>query len=179
MEQALRQQSYEVHRDTQSIVMLFCDEEWPASGGIYEESGHDRLADVAQPIIDHIINTWYTPGGLVIRAIAAKLVSGGKIPAHRDSIDSFHIGHRIHVPITTNPGVRFTIAGKPYPFDVGYAYEINNQQKHSVMNLGEVVAADLLSAQWPVVAQEAERFVNTGVGLCTHVASAGTLSGGT
>ena len=57
MEQALRQQSYEVHRDTQSIVMLFCDEEWPASGGIYPESGHDRLADVAQPIIDHIINT--------------------------------------------------------------------------------------------------------------------------
>ena len=136
MEQALRQQTYEVHRDTQSIVMRFCDEEWPASGGIYDESGHERLADVAQPLIDHIINTWYEPGGLVIRAIAAKLVAGGKIPAHRDSIDSFHIGHRIHIPITTNPGVRFTIGGRPYPFDVGYAYEINNQQKHSVMNLG-------------------------------------------
>ena len=28
-EQLLRQQMYEVHKDTESIVLLFCDEEWP------------------------------------------------------------------------------------------------------------------------------------------------------
>jgi hypothetical protein len=28
-EQLSRQQTYEVHRDTESIVMLFCDESWP------------------------------------------------------------------------------------------------------------------------------------------------------
>lgn len=47
------------------------------------------------------------------------------------------MGHRIHVPITTNSGVQFTIEGKPYPFEVGKAYEINNQKKHSVMYLGK------------------------------------------
>ena len=134
-EQAIRQQSYEVHKDTESIVMLFCDESWPA-GEIYQEAGWDRLADVATPLIDHIIATYYEPGGTLLRAMAAKLKSRGKITPHRDKLHSFHIGHRIHIPVTTNPGVRYTISGKPYQFDVGNAYEINNQKKHSVMNLG-------------------------------------------
>lgn len=136
-EQAIRQQTYEVHRDTQSIVMLFCDEGWPDDGELYRESGYERLADVATPVIDAIISACYDSGGIVLRAMAAKLVAGGRILPHRDSLASFHIGHRIHIPITSNPGVRFTIAGKPYPFDLGFAYEINNQQKHSVMNLGD------------------------------------------
>ena len=134
-EQALRQQSYEVHKDTESIVMLFCEESWP-DGEVYREAGWDRLADVAQPVIDRIIATHYESGGIVIRAMAAKLRAGGRINPHRDKLHSFHISHRIHVPLTTNPAVRFTIAGKPYPFEVGNAYEINNQKVHSVMNLG-------------------------------------------
>ena len=136
-EQMIRQQIYEVHKDTESIVMLFCDESWPEEGGeIYRESGWDRLEDVAMPIIDQIIETWYEPDGLLLRAMAAKLKAGGRINAHTDSLRSFHMGHRVHVPITSNPGVRYTISGKPYQFEVGNAYEINNQQKHSVMNLG-------------------------------------------
>jgi quercetin dioxygenase-like cupin family protein len=40
------------------------------------------------------------------------------------------------VPIVTNPRVRFMIDGKPFNLEVGEAYEINNQQLHSVMNKG-------------------------------------------
>jgi hypothetical protein len=134
-EQALRQQIYEVHKDTESIVMLFCDESWP-DGEIYREAGWDALSDVAMPVIDHVIQTYYQPGGTLLRAMAAKLKGKGRINAHRDSLYSFKIGHRIHVPITTGPGVRYTISGKPYAFEVGNAYEINNQMKHSVLNMG-------------------------------------------
>ncbi len=134
-EQAIRQQMYEVHKDTESIVMLFCDESWP-EGEIYKESGWDRLSDVAMPLIDHIIETHYAPGGILLRAMAAKLKGRGRINAHRDSLRSFHMGHRIHVPITSSSGVRYTISGKPYQFEVGSAYEINNQRKHSVLNMG-------------------------------------------
>jgi hypothetical protein len=135
-EQALRQQTYEVHKDTESIVMLFCDESWP-DGEIYKESGWERLADVAMPLIDNIIETHYEPGGTLLRAMAAKLKAQGRIRPHRDSLRSFHMGHRIHVPITTNPAVRFVIDGRPYEFAVGQAYELNNQKKHSVMNMGQ------------------------------------------
>ena len=136
-EQAIRQQSYEVHQDTESIVMLFCDESWPEEGEIYRDSGWDRLADVAMPLIDHIIESYYAPGGTLLRAMAAKLKVGGRIRTHVDSLKSFHMGHRIHVPITTNAAVRFVIDGRPYRFDVGKAYELNNQMKHSVMNMSK------------------------------------------
>lgn len=134
-EQAIRQQTYEVHKDTESIVMLFCDESWP-EGEIYRESGWDRLADVAMPLVDEIIATFYASGGTLLRAMAAKLKAKGRINPHRDKLRSFHMGHRIHIPITTSDSVRYTIAGKPYQFEVGMAYEINNQKKHSVLNMG-------------------------------------------
>ena len=136
-EQAVRQQTYEVHKDTESIVMLFCDEGWPEEGEIYRDSGWDRLADVAMPLIDHIIETYYTPGGTLLRAMAANLKAGGRIDPHVDLLESFHMGHRVHVPITTNAAVRFMIEGKPYQFEVGKAYELNNQKKHSVMNMSK------------------------------------------
>lgn len=135
-EQLNRQQDYEVHKDTESIVLLFCDESWP-DGEIYREPGWDRLSDVAMPLIDHIIETYYTAGGTVLRAMAAKLKAGGRINPHVDNIRSFHMGHRIHVPITTSAAVRFMIEGQPYAFEVGKAYELNNQKKHSVMNMSK------------------------------------------
>ena len=83
-----------------------------------------------------IIGKFYPPGGTIIRAMAAKLLAGGRIVPHRDSHPSFGAGHRIHVPIITNPRVRFMIDGRPYQLQVGEAYEINNQKVHSVMNKG-------------------------------------------
>ncbi len=135
-EQIIRQQAYQVHQETESIVLLFCDESWPW-GEIHREAGWDRLAKVAMPLIDDIIDTYYTPGGTLLRAMAAKLKAGGRITPHVDSLESFHMGHRIHVPITTNNAVRFMIEGKPYRFDVGKAYELNNQKMHSVMNMSK------------------------------------------
>jgi hypothetical protein len=117
-------------------VLLFCDESWP-EGEIHREPGWDRLSKVAMPLMDHIINTWYVPGGTLLRAMAAKLKAGGRIDPHVDSLESFHMGHRIHVPITTSAAVRFMIEGQPYRFEVGKAYELNNQKKHSVMNMSK------------------------------------------
>ena len=68
--------------------------------------------------------------------MAAKLLTGIIINPHTDKHPSFHIGHRFHVPITTNPRVRFMIDSRPYQIKVGEAYEINNQMTHPVMNKG-------------------------------------------
>lgn len=135
-EELKRQESYEVHRQTQSIVMVFTDGHgWP-NIEVRKEPGWDRLADAAIPLMHDIIDRCYPKGGTIIRAMAAKLLVNGKIRPHRDSHPSFHHGHRIHVPITTNPRVRFIIDGRPYRFEVGQAYELNNQLTHSVANKG-------------------------------------------
>lgn len=135
-EDVYRQQSYDVHDQTQSIVLVFTDgSNWPNSE-VRKEPGWDRLADVAVPVMHEIIKKHYPAGGTIIRAMAAKLLAGGKIKPHHDKHASFHCGHRVHVPITTNPRVRFMIDGRPYQLQVGQAYELNNQMQHSVMNKG-------------------------------------------
>ena len=136
LEDSYRQEAYDVHYDTQSIVLVFVDtKQWP-DVVVSQEPGWDRLADVALPVMNDIISRLYPPGGTVIRAMAAKLLAGKKITPHVDRHQSFHKGHRIHIPITTNPRVRFMIEGQPYQFKIGEAYEINNQKMHSVMNKG-------------------------------------------
>lgn len=131
-----RQTAYEVHRDTESIVLIFTDSDaWPELV-VRKMPGWDRLVDFAVPLMHDIIGRHYPPGGGIIRAMAAKLKAGGRITPHRDTHPSFHIGHRIHVPITTNRRVRFSIDGRPHRLEVGQAYEINNQLQHSVANKG-------------------------------------------
>jgi hypothetical protein len=135
-EDKYRQEAFEVHHATESIVMLFVEiDRWPKIV-VNREPGWARLAEVALPLMNDIVSRHYPPGGTVIRAMAAKLLAGGKITPHVDVHPSFHHGHRIHIPITTNPRVRFMIDGQPHQFKVGEAYEINNQNTHSVMNKG-------------------------------------------
>ncbi len=132
-----RQKSFEVHEQTRSIVLLFADvDRWPECE-VSRQPGWERLSPFAVPVMHEIIRNWYPPGGTIIRAMAAKLLAGGRILPHWDSHPSFAAGHRIHVPIVTNPRVRFMIDGRPYQLEVGQAYEINNQKTHSVMNKGK------------------------------------------
>jgi len=131
-----RQQVFDVHQQTQSLVMMFSEmDKWPAIA-VERREGWNLLADAAIPIMRRIIDQYYPPGGVIIRAMAAKLLPNGLISPHIDKHPSFVSGHRIHLPIVTNPKVRFMIGGQPANLLVGKAYEINNQQRHSVMNKG-------------------------------------------
>jgi aspartyl/asparaginyl beta-hydroxylase len=131
-----RQNTYEVHKQTRSVVLVFCD--GPAEKlEVSKTEGWDKLAAVAVPLMHDIIRRCYSPGGTIIRAMAANLPSGTRINPHFDAHATFRRSHRIHIPITTNPRVRFMIDGKPFQLQVGRAYEINNQKTHSVMNSGK------------------------------------------
>ena len=136
LDNTFRQQEYDVHQQTHSLVMIFTDGAgWPALE-VQRQAGWDLLAQVAIPLMHRILADHYPPGGTIIRAMAARLQAGGVIKTHRDNHPSFHYGHRIHLPIVTNSRVRFIIDGRPYGMEVGKVYEINNQLPHSVMNKG-------------------------------------------
>ncbi len=135
LENTARQNSYEVHKQTQSLVLVFCDGDRQELS-VSKEAAWERLAPVAVPVMHELIERCYSPGGTIIRAMAAKLLAGGRINPHFDAHHSFRVSHRIHVPITTNPRVRFMIDGKPFKPEIGKAYEINNQKTHSVINTG-------------------------------------------
>jgi len=135
--QQIRQNEYEVHQQTESVVLLFTDgKDWP-NLRVTREHGWAMLADEVMPIIDNVVASHYPAGGELIRAMIAKLPAGNLIRPHIDHHPSFRAGHRIHVPLKTNDRVRFIIEGQPHQLAVGRAYEINNQKQHSVMNKGK------------------------------------------
>ncbi len=137
-EEELRQTKYDdVHNNTQSVIVIFCDHDnWP-NIDVIKGGGWDRLSQLALPLMHSIVENFYPPGGTIIRAMAAKLKAGTTIATHTDKHVSFHRGHRIHIPITTNNKVRFMIDGRPHQLQVGNAYEINNQKRHGVINSGD------------------------------------------
>ena len=64
-EDEYRQEAYEVHRQTESIVLVFADlDNWPKFD-VRKEPGWDRLAGVAVPVMHDIIRRCYPPGGTI------------------------------------------------------------------------------------------------------------------
>ena len=133
-EKQYRQEMFNVHSSTQSIVLCFIDlAAWPRIT-VARDVGWDRLGEYAQPVMDEIIARNYDPGGVVIRSMAVRLPAGARITPHVDEHESLRLSHRIHLPLTTNPRVRFFVDGVPHRFEPGRAVEVNNQLSHSVMN---------------------------------------------
>ena len=135
-EREYRQEAFNVHRSTQSIVLCFIDlDQWP-NLAVARDVGWERLGEQAQGVMDSVIGRCYPPGGMVIRSMAVRLPAGARITPHVDEHESLRLSHRIHLPLVTNPRVRFFIDGVPHRFEPGRAVEVNNQLSHSVMNDG-------------------------------------------
>lgn len=130
----IRQRSFEQHKQTQSLVMLFSNT-WP-DPVVERRSGWDVFAEPAQALMDGIVAAHYPPGGRIIRAMAAKLMGGGRIALHKDAHPSFAAAHRIHVPLVTHDGVDFVIRGLSHYLEEGVAYEVSNLDYHAVTNRG-------------------------------------------
>lgn len=131
---ARRQTDYEVHEETQSVILIFCDG-WPQVR-VTHATGWSLLAEVATPVMEQVIRSWYPPGGIVLRAVLARLPAGCRIHRHKDAHPSFHVAHRIHVPLVTNPEVEFIVGTRLVAPCAHYAFELNNQMFHQVHNAG-------------------------------------------
>ncbi len=71
------------------------------------------------------------------KVMLAKLRRGAKIGLHEDTPISSAYPHKIHIPISTNPGVKFFIDNLTYHLEVGQAYEVNNRTIHGGANEGD------------------------------------------
>lgn len=131
-----RQEKYKnVHSKTKSIILIFCDG-WPEIKISRLEEWGD-YQDLVKPLIKDILSSHYPPGGRILRAMLAKLPAKCFIDPHVDSHPSFAISHRIHVPLITNPNVKFIIGNELVNIQEQHAFEINNMLEHSVINYGD------------------------------------------
>jgi len=115
-----------VHNPAQAI---FLRGHAPAEGNLPIED-RDALAHV--PYIREII-TRLIPAPPQ-RCLLALLPGGAVIAPHVDQADYFSKTIRIHVPVTTHPGVWMFCAGSSYRMAPGEIWALNNSTLHGVWN---------------------------------------------
>ena len=123
-----RQDTWEAHRQTQSIVLVSganfnsrkLSNQWT---GFWRSEFQSRLMP--------FLTSTYGQGEIV-RCVFSKLLPMSTISEHRDTEHLLHYSHRVHIPITTHPKVEFTINNETVHLKEGEVYEISNQDLHSV-----------------------------------------------
>lgn len=128
-------------RPTQSIFLYYTNARYMPhdrkikQDDVLKRSGFDWFSGAVLPIVDDIC-AQYEPGGTIVQCQIAKLLPGATIRRHQDVSPLLRASHRIHVPLITWPEVVFYIDDKPFVFEAGQAFELNNQKFHEVQHLG-------------------------------------------
>jgi aspartyl/asparaginyl beta-hydroxylase (cupin superfamily) len=82
--------------------------------------------------------------GVFPRVMLARMPPGGVIHPHIDANPAAKWPHKIHVPLSTNPGVVSFFGGEEHNFPVGEAVEVNNLGPHWVRNDGDTDRVHLI-----------------------------------
>lgn len=132
-ENAGKPNKFEALGTTRHIVFRFIDSprDWRGS--------HDRPAwaqwrDLLEPVLGHAVRDYGYARGMFPRVMLARMPPGGVIHPHIDANPAAKWPHKIHVPLTTNPGVVSFFGGQEHNFPVGEAVEVNNLGPHWVRN---------------------------------------------
>jgi hypothetical protein len=137
-----RQDDYEVHAETQSIILVYFTG-WPEVR-VAHAAGWNDFGHLAMPVMREIVARHYPPGGLVMRVILARLLPQCRIDKHYDKHPSFSVAHRIHVPLLVNPEVEFIVGAERIALQAHHAFELNNLMAHSVVNNGDSARVHLI-----------------------------------
>lgn len=134
-ENAAKPNRFEALGATRHIVFRFIDSprDWRGS--------HDRPAwapwrDRLEPVLAQAVRDYGYARGVFPRVMLARMPSGGVIHPHIDANPAAKWPHKIHVPLTTNPGVVSFFGGEQRHFPVGEAVEVDNLRPHWVRNDG-------------------------------------------
>ena len=134
-----RQEVFPPHRQTQTIALIYDPDMRHEDPTV--RPAFARFKHVVEPIMGKVAAHFTTArdsgkAAYFVRAILVRLTAGESIKTHRDYGESLSRAHRIHIPVITNPGVEFGVAGHVKHLAAGEAWEINNRKHHAVRNLG-------------------------------------------
>ena len=146
-----RQTRHQVHRQTRSIIFDWIEDTWqPGQKAVVTRAANglpalERAADAFAAKLKERYD------GKVIRLLLAELAPGGEITPHRDGGYGTVLVHRLHLPVVSNPHVKFFIDDIPHFLEPGIAYEFDNTRRHAVTNESDQprihLMCDILPAQ--------------------------------
>lgn len=128
---------------TRHIVFRFIDSgrDWRAS--------HDRPAwpewrALLEPVMAQAVVGYDYARGVFPRVMFARMRPGGAIHPHIDANPAAKWPHKIHLPLSTNPGVVSFFGGAEHHFPTGEAVEVENLGPHWVRNDGDTDRVHLI-----------------------------------
>ncbi|MDE2234041.1 MAG: aspartyl/asparaginyl beta-hydroxylase domain-containing protein, partial [Gammaproteobacteria bacterium] len=104
-------------------------------GGTDNDDSYGPMA--ATPRLQHcpyLMQVFASFGTIVGRSRLMRLAPGAEVKPHSDIAYYWHDHIRIHVPIITNPGVRFVCDGTEVHMAAGEAWIFDNWRPHYVLN---------------------------------------------
>jgi hypothetical protein len=138
-----RQERFEIHRYTQTIELIF-DQDFRHENPTKRDSYFRLDCEKLLAPIEKTISGYFTGSGYVVRALLVNLKPQGKIRAHVDTGFSLMNSCRVHIPVTTNDRVVFSVGDETRAMKGGEMWEVNNARTHSVENLGETDRVHLI-----------------------------------
>lgn len=142
-ENAGKPNKFEVLDETRHIVFRFIDSprDWRRS--------HDRPAwpgwrGLLEPVLAQAVRGYGYARGMFPRVMLARMPAGGVIHPHIDANPAAKWPHKIHVPLSTNPGVVCFFGGGEHHFPPGHAIEVDNLGPHWVRNGGDTDRVHLI-----------------------------------
>lgn len=135
-ENAMKPNKFDVLDQTRHIVFRFVD------GPCDWRRSHDRPAwpawrGLLEPVMAQAVQRYGYARGVFPRVMLALLPPGGEIKPHVDANPAARWPHKIHVPLSTNPGVTAFFGAHARHFAVGEAVEVDNLAPHWVRNGGD------------------------------------------
>ena len=128
--------------DVRALMVKFKSAASTGSGFKDYEKNRTELLTKLDPYLGKIISqvkNFYGYENLKLTSVLfTELKKDGKIPEHTDTGPMLTTNHRIHIPIFSDPAVKFTLDHKDYYLEPGHGYEINNQLIHEVRNESDV-----------------------------------------
>ena len=124
-------------KSTQHIVFKF-----PLSLHDHRQSDYmpiwDRYEQAITPSIEAVTPYYGFSNGQTCRIMLAKLKAGKQISKHVDGMPASDVPHKIHVPLITDPEVKFWVEDEEIYLPRGAAYEVNNKLMHGGANRSDI-----------------------------------------
>jgi hypothetical protein len=142
-ENAGKPNRFEALGATGHIVFRFIDSprDWRGS---HDRSAWSQWRGLLEPVLGEAVRDYGYARGAFPRVMLASMPPGGVIHPHIDANPAAKWPHKIHVPLSTNPGVVSFFGGQERHFPVGEAVEVNNLGPHWVRNDGETDRVHLI-----------------------------------
>jgi len=143
VEDAGKENAFAVFHSTRHVILRFLADADDAT------SSYDRPAwAVLGPVIEPVLRSVVVPYGMrdprFPKVMLAGLAPRSVIDRHRDIAAANLVTHKIHIPLSSHPDVRFEVAGEWCHLAVGRAYEVNNVRPHGADNPSDVARVHLI-----------------------------------